>query len=434
MDSLRKYKQDITMNKCIFTIVAKNYIGLGQILEQSVRNHHNDIDFYIFVADEFAVMPDNLNSNIIIAKSNLGYTGSEWTDMSFKYDLTEFCTSIKPGCFQHLFEKGYDAVVYLDPDIYVFSPLTSVFDKLKNYDITLTPQIAGIHINYIGEHPEWAMNVNGIFNLGFCGMKSTKLTDKILSWWRVRLMDNAFMDRSVGNFTDQKWMDWMPGFLGNDHLYIHHELGMNMAPWNFFEREIFVRENNRLFVRYRTNDNPQREDALVFLHFAGYDYQKMKEGVIVRKRIENLQEYDDLSLATNIYCKAIIQHQAIFDKYISYPYSYAIYDNGDRIASFHRRLYHGMTEAGISYADPFATEKRSFHSQIKRKKMIISTNTDKLNKRNIEGLDKKKRMIGTLFSLLYRVMGYKRYSLFVKSLYNYCRPELHTFLIHKAKR
>ena len=61
------------MNKCIFTIVAKNYIGLGQILEQSVRNHHNDIDFYIFVADEFAVMPDNLNSNIIIAKRRSTY-------------------------------------------------------------------------------------------------------------------------------------------------------------------------------------------------------------------------------------------------------------------------------------------------------------------------------------------------------------------------
>ncbi len=421
------------MNKCIFTIVAKNYIGLGQILEQSVRDHHEDIDFYIFVADEFTAVPVDLNNNIIIAKSCLGYTDSEWTDMSFKYDLTEFCTAIKPACFQHLFEKGYDAVVYLDPDIYVFSPLTYIFDKLENYDIALTPQIAGIHIHYTGEHPEWAMNVNGIFNLGFCGMKSTKLTDNILNWWRIRLMDNAFMDRSVGNFTDQKWMDWMPGFLGNHHLYVFHELGMNMAPWNFFEREIFVKEDNKLFVRYRTNDNPQREDALVFLHFAGYDYQQMKEGVIIRKRIENLQEYSDLSLATNIYRKAIIKHQTTFDRYISYPYSYAAYDNGDRIASFHRRLYHGMTEAGMYYQNPFATSKHSFHEQIKKRCMIIAENTDKLNKRNIKEFDKKKRMIGILFSLLYHLMGYKRYSLFIKSLYNYCRPELHTFLIRKTK-
>lgn len=68
-----------------------------------------------------------------------------------------------------------------------FSPVTEIFEKLKTHDIVLTPQVAGIHINYTGEHPEWAMNVNGIFNLGFCGIKRTELSMKILMWWRERL-------------------------------------------------------------------------------------------------------------------------------------------------------------------------------------------------------------------------------------------------------
>lgn len=419
------------MKRAIFTIVAKNYIGLAQILGQSIRHHHEEVNFFIFVADEFDTHTEDLGENIIMAKDTLEYSQQEWMDMAFKYDLTEFCTAIKPACFQYLFARQYHQTVYLDPDIYMFSPMTAVWDKLEDFDVVLTPQIAGIHIDYQGEHPEWAMNVNGIFNLGFCGMRNTETAHTVLDWWRQRLLDNAFMDRSVGNFTDQKWMDWMPGFLGNEHLYVFHHLGMNMAPWNFFERELFIKEGGGIMVRYRTDDNPYREDPLIFLHFAGYDYQKMKNGIIERKRIENLQEYKDLSLATQIYCRSIVDNQATFDRYITNTYSYATYDNGDRIASFHRRLYHGMKEIGQHVANPFATGPRSFHSMLQGKGMIIAENTDKLSQRNISNIDKKRKQIGKLFSLLYKVMGYKRYMLFVKSLYNYCRPELHTFLIHK---
>ena len=56
---------------------------------------------------------------------------------------------------------------------------------------------------------------------------------------------------------------------------------------------------------------------------------------------------------------------------------------------------------------------------------------DQLTQRNISNIDKKREQIAILFKMLYWVLGYKRYSLFVKSLYNYCRPEMHTFLVKK---
>lgn len=418
------------MNNCAFTIVAKNYIGLGKILENSLHQHNPDIDFYIFVADTFDDFSTELPSNVIITKKVLKYTDEAWIDMSFKYNLTEFCTAIKPACFQYVFERGYQKAIYFDPDIFIFSPVDEIYHRLNNYEVTLTPQIAGIHVDYNGEHPEWAMNVNGIFNLGFCGMRSTQLTATLLSWWRKRLDDNCFEDRSTGNFTDQKWMDWMPGFLGCEHLYVFHHLGLNMAPWNFFERELFCK-NGQLMVRYRTNDNPQREDPLVFIHFAGYDYQKMKQGIISRKRIENLKEYDDLILASNIYRQAIVSQQELFDLYIQQPYSYACFDNGNPIESFHRRLYHGLIESGTRYDNPFSTEKNSFYDIIRKKGMIGHEGGDRQNIRNMSNLDKKRRMVALLFKSLYRAMGYKRYALFLRSLYFYCRPELHTFLIKK---
>ena len=414
------------MKQCAFTIVAKNYIGLGQILGQSLHRHNPEIDFQIFVSDEFKAKPDHLPQNVIIAKSVLKQLSEEeWTDMAFKYDLTEFCTSIKPFCFEYLFSLGYEKAYYFDPDIYVFSSIESISQSLDSHSVALTPQIAGIHANYTGEHPEWAMNVNGIFNLGFCGIRNNDWGNRVVQWWKERLRDQAFADRSVGQFTDQKWMDWMPGFLG-DQLQVLQSLGMNLAPWNYFERKVCTDKDGHIRVSYRTEDMPQRNDLLVFVHFAGYDYAKLKKGIVSRKRIEDLKEYDDLAIINNIYRDAMIDSAATFDSFIDQPYSYATYDNGVPIAAFHRRLYHGM---GKLSASPFSTEKGSFYALIQKKGMIINEKIDNVSRRNIGNLESKHKMLSYLYKGLYRLMGYKRYVMFLKSLYFYCRPEMHTFLI-----
>ena len=416
------------MKQCAFTIVAKNYIGLGQILGQSLHRHNPEIDFQIFVSDEFKAKPDHLPQNVIIARSVLNQISEEeWTDMAFKYDLTEFCTSIKPFCFEYLFSLGYEKAYYFDPDIYVFSSIESIIQSLDSHSVALTPQIAGIHANYTGEHPEWAMNVNGIFNLGFCGIRNNDWGNRVVQWWKERLRDQAFADRSVGQFTDQKWMDWMPGFLG-DQLQVLQSLGMNLAPWNYFERKVCTDKDGHIRVSYRTEDMHQRNDLLVFAHFAGYDYAKLKKGIVSRKRIEDLKEYDDLAIINNIYRDAIIDNAATFDSFIDQPYSYATYDNGVPIAAFHRRLYHGM---GKLSASPFSTEKGSFYALIQKKGMIINEKIDNVSRRNIGNLESKHKMLSYLYKGLYRLMGYKRYVMFLKSLYFYCRPEMHTFLIKK---
>ena len=417
------------MKAIAFTIVAKNYIGLGQILGQSLRRYNPEVDFRIYVADELSEDCKDIPECVVQAKKVIAnVTDDEWRDMAFKYDLTEFCTSIKPFCFHHVFCQGYDKAFYFDPDIYIFSTIEPLLDALDKHSMTLTPQIAGIHTHYTGEHPEWAMNVNGIFNLGFCGIKNDDWGRRVVEWWEERLRDNAFADRSVGNFTDQKWMDWMPGFLG-DSLYVQQSLGMNLAPWNFFEREVENKEGEWR-VHFRTDDCQQRDDIITFVHFAGYDYAKLKNGIVARKRIEDLKDYDDIELLGAAYRDAIVKNADVFDSFISEPYSYATYDDGTQIAAFHRRLYHGISnEADIK--NPFAVGKGTFHDMLRKKGMFIKEKIDGVSRRNIGNLEGKKRMLSILYKVLYRIMGYKRYVMFLKSLYFYCRPEMHTFLLKK---
>lgn len=419
------------MKSIAFTIVAKNYIGLGQILGLSLKRHNPEVDFRIYVADEFNDIPKNIPHNVVIAKDVVkGINAEQWHDMAFKYDLTEFCTSLKPFCFCDVLANGYDKAFYFDPDIFIFSTIKPLIDTLDNHSMTLTPQIAGIHTHYTGEHPEWAMNVNGIFNLGFCGIKNDEWGKRIVNWWKERLRDNAFADRAVGNFTDQKWMDWIPGFLG-ERLYVQQSLGMNLAPWNFFEREVYQKDEE-WHVRYRTTDCPQRDDVITFVHFAGYDYAKLKQGIVERKRIEDLKDYSDIEQLGTVYRDAIVENSAIFDRFIQQPYSYGTYDDHTPIASFHRRLYHGLTSERDT-GNPFSTEKGSFYDMIKQRGMLITEKIDGVSRRNIGNLDGKKRMLSVLYKALYLVMGYKRYVMFLKSLYFYCRPEMHTFLLKKKK-
>lgn len=418
------------MKQCAFTIVAKNYIGLGLILCQSLRKHNPEINFRIFVADEFEDKSLTLPSEVTIAKDAItNISAKQWIDMAFKYNLTEFCTAIKPFCFEVLFKESYDKVYYFDPDIYIFSPINDICDALNDHSITLTPHVCGIHHEDDSNDLEWTFNVNGIFNLGFCGIKNDDLGNRIVAWWEERLRDNCFTDRSIGNFTDQKWMDWIPGFCGT-RLKVQHSLGMNLAPWNFFERAVQHNEDDTFTIHYRKQDNPERNDTLVFVHFAGYDYKQLRNGIVSRIRLTDLLIYNDIEILQNIYHNALIANVNIFDHYISQPYSYNAYDDGTPIAEFQRRLYHGIKDKE-AIGNPFSTGKGTYYTMIKKLGMVSASNIDKMHRSTMNDLPRKERLIAIMYKCLFKLVGYKRYTMFLKSHYFYCRPELHTFLIHK---
>lgn len=415
-------------NNVSFTIVAKNYIGLAMILKDAIHQYNNDVDFYIFVVDKFD-NPVELPDEIIFAENALGISEERWRNMAFKYNLTEFCTAVKPFCFKYLFGKGYSKSIYFDPDINVFSSLSPIYATLESASVVLTPQVAGIHTEYKGELPEYYMMQNGIFNMGFCAMKNTQTIRHFVDWWGVRLETMCFAERSMGYFTDQKWIDWLPGFLDSRELHVSRNLGMNLAPWNYFERKV-VDKDGEFFVEYRGDDNPQRCDKLIFLHYAGYDYNCFKRGEIKRKRIESLQEYDDLKGVLSVYRDRIQELADTFDMFINQTYSYATYENGDLIEKFHRRVYNGL-QLREEY-NPFKIGKGTFHEELRRKKLFGRKNrVDILNKNNMPNLDKKIKMLNRLFSLFSKIIGYKRYVLFVRGLITYSSMETHSFLINK---
>lgn len=149
---------------------CKNYVGLALVLEQSIKRYYNNLDFYIFVADELN-NDETYPQNVIESKHILDIKDELWQNMSFKYNITEFCTSIKPAVFLHLINE-YEKVIYLDPDILFFNNIEAIYKLLDNNLIILTPHITQITEISCSDSPENTWLRSGIFNLGFCGLKN----------------------------------------------------------------------------------------------------------------------------------------------------------------------------------------------------------------------------------------------------------------------
>ena len=100
---------------------------------------------------------------------------------------------------------------------------------------------------------------NGTYNLGFIGVRRGEETDRILSWWERRCLDNGFSEGRTGLFVDQKWMNLVPAFFEGVAILKHP--GCNMAYWNLHERMLSPATEGGYVV------NANR--PLCFFHFSG---------------------------------------------------------------------------------------------------------------------------------------------------------------------
>ena len=412
---------------CVFTIVAKNYVGLAQLLQKSFFKHNQDSDFFIVVADELEGA--EFTNNVISAHKEFGFDEDRWVDMSFKYPLTEFCTAIKPAAFKYLFSKGYNKVIYLDPDIYVFNTFKSIFNDLDKYNVILCPHVAGMHVEYKGEHVEGDILREGNYNLGFCALSMSSRVAQMLDWWDNRLIDYCFAYKGFPYCYDQKWMVLLTCYFNHDEILISRNLGYNLAPWNYFEREVY-KKDGEFRVRFRNNEPEIVDYPVTFVHFAGYKYADLIKGEINRQRL-SIRNYEDINELVSIYMLEFQKNAPIMERYLNLPYSYMTYEDGTRIEKMHRSIYNGLIKKGYNVGNPFKVGKGTLFSHLKKEHLFSGAEVEKLNMSNYKGLGKKEKLLDIYYRLLKTLMGYKRYLLFQKSLFIYVNPEKQDLLLEK---
>lgn len=436
----------MTIKQTVFTICARNYYGLSKVLKQSVMRNNPDVEFLVFIADgireseQHKFSDDAIDATVAIG-SAIGQ--EKFREMAFKYNLTEFCTAIKPLCFQYIFANtGCDQSIYLDPDILVFSPLDDVFAILASRSIVLTPHIVFPSL-FEGKRPDRGLLATGLFNLGFLGLSRSNVSEELLTWWGSRLLDQCFIDSHDALFTDQKWMDFVPSLFPSEAICCLRSLGMNMAPWNFHERQILVEADGSFSVVRRNHpDKPLDIQAknlvgnkLVFVHFSGFDYKKFCEGSVAQYNIDGLNIYNDLAPIIDRYMQEIQALKTTVVDFLGSPYRYAKFDNGKPILAFHRRMYRAALDAGMKLGDPFTTQNGSFFSMLAKASLVLENpghaSFEKLNKNNMPEIGRKLSIFNTLMRAVKQVLGFKKYMLLLRLMRPYSRPESQLHLIDR---
>lgn len=435
------------MSVTIFTIVARNYYGLAQVLRRSVLRHHDNIEFLVFIADGITdpergqFGPDAVDAAALMGNY---VSPDKQAEMAFKYNLTEYCTAIKPFCFQHLFDKtDCREAIYLDPDVFVFAPMTPVFEKLADADIVLTPHIL-FPSSREGKGKDSNILAAGIFNLGFAGLRRSNSGIAFAKWWGQRLLDQCFADSHGALFTDQKWVDFVPALFPAEDIAVIRHCGTNIAPWNFHERRVSKSDGDQLWVERRVDpadpfatETGRGPEPVVFVHFSGFDYKRLCSGEVTQYNIDGLTFYPDLQPLIDRYMTAIqADHETVL-KFLGMSYRYAKFKDGSPIISFHRRLLRSAVDAGMQFDDPFAVGAGSFHQRLVESHLVLEDGTeaaqlDKSTKNNMAGVERKLAAVNRVMRGVKRVIGFRRYLLLLRLMRPYSRAESQLHLIDSS--
>ena len=415
------------MSVVVFTICARNYIGLAKVLQRSVAQHGPGIDFRIYVADDDE--PQSEDAAIIPAASALQaiIPVIEYANMAFMYDVTEFCTSIKAACFQHAFADGYETCIYMDPDIFVVSDMAQIVAALSAYNILMTPHLC-LPAAEEGPRADSGILATGVYNLGFLGLRKGPDTHQFLAWWHQRLRTQAFNDHYKALYTDQRWMDFVPALFPAEAVRVWRHLGCNVAPWNYHERRI-VQHEGGFTVRARATDDDRR-DPLIFLHFSGFDFRRILDGAFDQLNLADARNHDDVTPLYDLYGAAIRAEADEMSRHLALSYGFGTFADGSAILPSHRRLFRVWRERNGDAAAPFATGAQSFHDALRRRGLLGAEDAgalvaDKVTARSMKGADRLLGRAQQVFRLLYRVLGRSRFILFVRSLNRLSRIEQH---------
>lgn len=384
------------MVRAACTIVSLNYLPYARTLCESFLQFHPDLNFYVLLVDRLPEDLDLTGENFrLILVEDLGIPN--FRSVSFKYDILELNTNVKPTFLRMILNLGVDELIYFDPDILIYSPLDVVYSALATAAIILTPHSTSP--NYEDPNAELASLVAGEFNLGFIALSRCEVSLKFLGWWETRCLNLAFSEHRTGLFVDQKWINLVPCFFESTLLLKNP--GCNAAYWNLYERMIH-KDTDQWLVN---QDRP-----LIFYHFSGVD---VDGGDRISKYIDRF----DLSNRPEMR-ELFADYRNRLEKngireFRNKLYSYGYFSNNQFINRLARRAYAANLDR-FSSEDPFNCNGNFYHWAFRKG---LLTDNDTYNKYTEKSYRKNHAgiwLINTLFRVCLFLIGADRYTLLMR--------------------
>lgn len=347
----------------IFTVAAFNYFPKARLLARSVREHLPDAHLCMALSD---VRPDGFDIkkygfDSVVAADDLGADIPNLESWIFRHDVMELSTAIKPFVLNRLLAlPDCAAVLFLDPDCYMFGSPDGLLKHFEAHSILITPHQTKAEVDDRMMFREINHLRFGIYNLGFLGVRNDDEGRRFADWWRKRLSKYCLIDLHSGLFTDQRWIDHVPVFF--NRVKILRDSAYNVACWNFRDRLI-------------QGDPPQSVTAdglpVCFFHFAGTGggFQKyMKWWGRDKQALQRLLDW---------YLEATraLEDEPLFTR--KPPYD--CYANGEPVGFLHRIVYreeHGLEER---FPRPYSdVDPNSFYAYVTKLGLPDYTRSDLL--------------------------------------------------------
>lgn len=331
-----------------FTSASFAYLDRARVLVESIRIHHPDWRCHLLLCDE---NPDGLDwspeSDVfdsVVRASDLNIP--DYRRWSFGHNVVEFCTAVKGFMLLRLLATGQN-VVYLDPDIQLFSPLSEVEALLKRHSVVLTPHITTAETSIVGiSDNEIGSLKHGCYNLGFVAVRACPNGLAFAHWWRDRLHRFCWDEVAQGIFVDQRWCDLVPCLF--DQVSILRHSGYNVASWNLGSRPIEIDNDGEITA----GSAPLR-----FFHFTKvnsvgeamlrrYAYGRSEVFELLRHYRERLEIHR---------CSGVPEGWWAFSRYT----------DGEPIPQSNRVLWRLRGDLRDAFPEPFASGEGSFQTWCK---------------------------------------------------------------------
>jgi glycosyltransferase involved in cell wall biosynthesis len=325
------------MRTAVFSIVSPNYRHFARVLMASVRDVHPEWERFVLLVGG---TPEQGSDEELFDTVGLeSLTLPNPRQFTFRYTILELNTAVKPWMFAWVFARGYDRVVYLDPDIVVYSPLAELDAQPSDVFLTLTPHLTA-PLGGDDHHPsERSILQAGTYNLGFLAVTRQPALPTFLAWWQQKLEFQCVVDIGQGLFVDQKWIDLVPGLFPG--VAILRDDGYNVAYWNLAQRAV-EGEGAATTV----NGRPLR-----FFHFSGGEAASAK---MVSKHDQRLRLSDVGSAQKLIEAYRLAVRAAGSETFRHAPYAFATFADGTPLPDAARIAY--RNSPGLQSAaggDPF---------------------------------------------------------------------------------
>ncbi|MES2341277.1 MAG: hypothetical protein V4597_06340 [Pseudomonadota bacterium] len=313
----------------VFTIISRNYAAQAASLMESLAAAEPSVARVVVATDGPIAFSDQA-----IRVIEAGTFTPNFANLCAYYDALELNTAVKPHAFRALLaEPGVTSAVYLDPDIFVYRPLTEVREALARAPLALTPHMTR-PLKGAANPNDHVILTSGAYNLGFMAVRDEPQIEALLAWWAEKLEFDCRVDFAAGLFTDQKWMDLAPGLVSD--LAILRTPALNLAYWNLEGRTL-----EKAADGWRVDGQ-----SLGFFHFSGFDPARPD---LLSKHQDRIKVAPGSPLAELLrtYAGAMLRHGHAETR--TAPYGHRAFPSGRLVTPEQRRRMLAAARAGESF-------------------------------------------------------------------------------------